>query len=99
MEALIVYYSYSGNTRKVAKLLAERLHAESAEIETATAYPSAYDAVVKQGKDEIRRGYLPELKPLGKNPEHYDTIFLGTPVWWYTLAPAVKAFLSRHSLA
>ena len=28
----------------------------------------------------------------------YDTIVLGTPVWWYTCAPAMRAFLTAHDL-
>ena len=40
----------------------------------------------------MERGFEPELKPLGVDPAEYDCIAVGTPTWWYTMAPAVKTF-------
>ena len=31
--------------------------------------------------------------------DRYDTIVLGTPVWWYTCSPAMRAFLTAHDLS
>lgn len=45
---LIVYYSHSGNTRKMAKIIAEQLHADCLEIIPQKPYPQAYNAVVNQ---------------------------------------------------
>lgn len=42
---------------------------------------------------------MPEIEPLGVNLEEYDTIILGTPVWWYTFAPAVKTFLEQNDFS
>ena len=42
---------------------------------------------------------MPELKPLDLDVSGYDRIILGTQVWWYTFAPAVKTFLHETSLA
>lgn len=33
-------------------------------------------------------GFEPDVLPLEHNPAGYDTVILGTPVWWYTYAPA-----------
>ena len=43
-------------------------------------------------KKEIRENILPELKE-NKDISTYDIIFIGTPAWWYTMAPAVHTFL------
>ena len=48
---------------------------------------------------EIEQGYKPAIKPLPVNLADYDTIIIGTPVWWYTYAPAVAAFLSEYNLS
>ena len=40
---LIVYYSHSGNTRKMAKIIAEQLHADCLEIIPQKPYPQAYN--------------------------------------------------------
>ena len=41
----------------------------------------------------------PELKPLPVNVADYDVIAVGTPTWWYTMAPAVKTFLHGQNFA
>ena len=38
------------------------------------------------------------IKPLDKDPADYDRIVLGTPTWWYTMAPAVRTFLTETDL-
>lgn len=98
MKALIVYYSYGGNTRRIAELLQKQTGADMAEIQTQTPYTGSYNVVVEQGQDEVRRGYMPPIRPLAVNPADYDAILLGTPVWWYTFAPAVKTFLHDYPL-
>ena len=42
---------------------------------------------------------MPEIEPIQSDLSQYDKIILGTPVWWYTFAPAVKTFLMENSLA
>ena len=42
---------------------------------------------------------MPEIEPIQSDLSQYDKIILGTPVWWYTFAPAVKTFLTENSLA
>lgn len=99
MKAIVIYYSYSGNTKNIALHIAEALNADTAVIDTVKAYEGDYDAVVKQGKDEINKGFKPPIKPINVDLSQYDTIILGTPVWWYTFAPAVKTFIESNNLA
>lgn len=68
-------------------------------IDTAMPYSGSYDDVVNQGQDEVERGYKPELKPIGINISDYDVIAVGTPTWWYTMAPAVLTFLHGNDFA
>lgn len=68
-------------------------------IDTAVPYSGSYDDVVDQGQREVNQGYEPELKPLNVNPADYDVIAVGTPTWWYTMAPAVKTFLHKNTFA
>ena len=96
MKTLLLYYSYGGNTRSVAQRIQQALGCDAAEIVTVTPYAGSYDAVVNQGQREVNAGFEPPIQALGKNINHYDTVILGTPVWWYTFAPAVKTALSSH---
>ena len=94
---LIVYYSISnGNTRRIAEQLQKATGADLAEIETVVPYTGTYNEIVDQGQREVNRGYRPEIKPLSINPEGYDVIAVGTPTWWYTMAPAMLTFLTSH---
>lgn len=96
---LVVYYSWSnGNTKQIAEQLAKETGAELAEIDTVQPYTGSYDEVVDQGQREVNAGYKPEIKPLTVNIQDYDVIAVGTPTWWYTMAPAVLTFLSAQEL-
>ena len=68
-------------------------------LDTAVPYTGSYNDVVDQGQREVNAGFEPELKPLPVNVADYDVIAVGTPTWWYTMAPAVKAFLHGQNFA
>ncbi len=94
---LIVYYSWSnGNTERIAKQLQSVAGGDLVKIDTAVPYSGSYDDVVAQGQREVNRGYEPEIKPLNVNLADYDVVAIGTPTWWYTMAPAVKTFLHAN---
>ena len=95
---LIVYYSVSnGNTRSIAEQLQKATGADIAEIKTVVPYTGSYDEIVDQGQKEVNRGYKPAITPLSVSPEEYGIIAVGTPTWWYTMAPAVLTFLREHN--
>ena len=95
---LIVYYSWSnGNTERIAKTLQRIAGGELLKIETAVPYSGSYNDVVEQGQQEVNQGYEPELKPIRARAADYDVIAVGTPTWWYTMAPAVRTFLHQNA--
>lgn len=97
---LIAYYSWSnGNTESIAKMLQTEVGGDIVKIDTQIPYTGSYDEVVNQGQEEVQRGFEPELKPLDVNISDYDVIAVGTPTWWYTMAPAVRTFLHSQSFA
>ncbi|MFR6311753.1 flavodoxin [Anaerofustis stercorihominis] len=96
---LIVYYSYTGNTKMIVDILKDNLDVDIVRLETIKPYSGSYDDVVEQGKKETDSKYMPEIKEIGINLKDYDEILLGSPVWWYTFAPAVRTFLSKYDLS
>lgn len=98
MKTLIIFYSYGGNTKKIARLIQQETGGDLAEIETVKPYTGSYDSVVNQGHEEVQSGYMPPLKNLQVDLSAYDRIVLGSPVWWYTFAPAMKTFLHSNNL-
>ena len=95
MKSLILYYSYRGNTQRIAERIHSAIGGDIARIDTVVPYTGSYDDVVAQGEREVKQGFLPELKAMDIDLDRYDTIVLGTPVWWYTCAPAWSAFPPR----
>lgn len=96
---LIVYYSHSANTRKLAKLIEQETGGTLCELLPEKAYPVDYNTVVEQAKKEIQAGFRPELKTEVKDLASYDTVFVGTPNWWSTIAPPVATFLGSCDLS
>ncbi len=92
MKKVIVYYSYRGNTKSIAEMIQKSTGADIARIETVVSYDGDYNSVVNQGQDEVNSGYCPKIKPLNIDLSKYDEVILGTPVWWYTFAPAMHTF-------
>ena len=94
---LIVYYSWSnGNTKMIAEQLQKATGADIKRIETVNSYVGSYDEVVAQGKREVNCGFMPEIKPAVDISE-YEIVAVGTPTWWYTMAPAMLTFLSSQN--
>ena len=96
---LVVYFTRSGRTRSGAEAIAEETGADILELRVVTPYPEAYHATVLQARREIRDGYRPPLVLPLESLDKYDTLFVGTPNWWSTVAPPVASFLTRFSLA
>lgn len=94
---LIAYLTHSGNTRKIADYIHNAVGGTVFEIQPEAPYPNSYNAVVEQAKKEIKAGYMPSLKTNVDSLDSYDTIFIGSPNWWSTIAPPVATFLSLNN--
>jgi len=96
---LIPYFSRSKNTLKIAELIKFEVSGTLHEIRPQKPYPPDNNVVVEQAKQEIRTGYEPPLKSMIEDITSYDLLFLGSPIWWGTMAPPVATFLSDNDLA
>ena len=96
MKKLVVYYSLGGNTRALARKIAQILGADILEIKTVKTYPDDYDVLVGLGQREVATGYIPQLKPYRIDYSKYDAVLIGSPVWWSTFAPAIRSYMSAN---
>jgi flavodoxin len=96
---LIVYFSRTGNTRTMARLISEKVGGDLIELQVVEAYPEDYEAVKERAMQELNTGLKPELKTKVGNLGAYDVIFVGTPIWWGTISAPVKSFLSEYDLS
>ena len=93
-KVLVVYYSLSGHTKEIAEKVKILTNADIYEIKTAEtlkANPAFYMKVKQQLKD----GNYPKLAAPLPDMGQYDMIFVGSPVWWYTISTPVLSFLQQ----
>lgn len=96
-KVLVAYYSLrNGNTRVMAEQIRKQVGGDLFRIETVQTYPAQYSAVTAQAKKELASGYRPKLKRDVGGFDKYDVIYVGSPCWWGTIAPAVFTFLGNH---
>lgn len=95
----IVYYSYSNNTKKIVDEIIKSVKADVYEIKPIIPYPDDYELLVEQEEQKQGKEEVVEIEDLKINLKDYDTIILGTPVWWYTMAPPVRSFLKNNDLS
>ena len=96
---LIVYFSHSGNTRRLAGFIHDRVGGRMIELKTAKPYPEDYDAVVDEAKKEQEADARPEITTALDGLDQVDTVFIGYPNWWGTLPMPFFTLLERYSLA
>ena len=96
---LVAYYSLTGKTEKVAQAIADASGGQLYHIEIAKAYPTDTKERRKILEQEIEENYLPPLVSTSINPENYDIIFLGSPVWANHISQPVKSFLNQYNLS
>lgn len=95
-KSIIVVWSWSGNTLKMAERVSELTGAEIYRIEAADPYPTDYDATADRAKQERDDKVYPKIANPLDNWDAYDTVFMGYPIWWYELPMIVQTFVRDH---
>lgn len=97
MKSIVVYYSVSGQTEKVAKLIAKKEKSDILKIETVEEIkPDIFSRYYKGMKSMISSNNM-KLKPYFINVEDYDRVILGFPNWGSDCPSAVKSFIDENN--
>jgi menaquinone-dependent protoporphyrinogen IX oxidase len=92
MKSLVVYYSLTGKTRLVSRVMADALNAKSVEIKETRPRKGGFSVYVMGGFGAfMNKGS--KIKPVDINLKQFDRIFIGSPNWASRPAPAVNAFI------
>jgi len=97
-KGIVIYYSYSGNTRKIAEMIKELKDFDLCEIEPIKPYTNDYQKLVDQEKQKIKNHESVDLKELNVDFSQYEKIIIGAPVWWYTYPSVIRGFLNKYDL-
>ncbi len=93
MNALVVYYSRTGTTRKVAEKLASLLRCVSEEIHDTTNRKGKL-GWLRAGKDATSKK-LTKLETVNNDPASYDIVIIGTPIWNHTLSTPIRTYFTQ----
>ena len=99
MNPLVVYYSYSGITRRLAEDIALITDGDLRELKPEKPYSFSYNTAVKEVREEIEKGYCPPLIQGAEAVENSELVFIGSPNWLKTFAPPVLSFLRAVDLS
>ena len=98
-KVLEVYFSHSGNTRKIAEKIQSKTDAKLFEIKTVNAYSDDYNTVLDEAKAELNDRARPELSEKVTDMSQYQTVIIGYPIWWGDMPMAVYSFLDDYDLS
>lgn len=98
-ETLVVYFSWSGNTKKIAGKIKDEVNGDIFRIITEETYPDTYDETLKVAKKELDENARPKLSTHIESFDKYDTIFVGYPNWWQNMPMALYAFFDEYDFS
>lgn len=109
MKQLVVFYSRAdenyfggelrylstGNTEKIAKMVAEIRGADLFQIEQKMPYAADYNTCIEEAEKDLKENIRPELVSTLESIDGYDEIYIGFPNYWGTMPMAVFTFLEQ----
>ncbi|HIZ74119.1 MAG TPA: flavodoxin [Candidatus Mediterraneibacter stercoravium] len=96
--ALIVYFSWSGNTEAVAREIQSQTGADLFEIVPAEPYTDDYDELLDIAQEEQSSDARPAIADTVEL-SGYDTVYLGFPNWWGDMPMIIYTFLDEYDLS
>ena len=101
-KALVAYFSATGNTAKIAKLIADAADAALYEIVPETPYTSAdlnyNDSSTRATREQNDASARPAVSGTVENMADYDVVFLGYPIWWGQAPKILYTFVESYDL-
>lgn len=94
MKALVVYYSRTGHTKKIAETIADMLACDK-EALIDTTNRSGFVGFMRSGY-QAKRKSLTDIKELETDVSAHDLVIVGTPVWAGTVSAPVRTFLHYY---
>jgi flavodoxin len=102
---LVVYFSATGNTRRVAEVISDELSADTFVIAPSDPYTSSdldwtdSDSRVNREHEDESLQNVALSKTTPENWADYDTVFIGYPIWWGGAAWPVSSFVRANDFS
>ena len=96
MKYLIIYFSWSNNTKKLVEEINKETKFDVVRLERKTPYSKDYhECAYVEAKEEVDKSIHPEINKLNVDISAYDRILLFFPIWWYTFPMPVGTLLEN----
>lgn len=95
MKTLVVYYSRTGITKKVAEEIADLLKADAEEILDTQNRKGAMGYLMS-GREAMQKKFT-ILHNIKKDPSKYDLIIIGTPVWAFNISVPIRTYIMQNA--
>lgn len=96
-QALVIYYSRTGNTRLVAETLQECFSADLQEIKDLKDRSGITGFI--SGMIDVKKNPITAIDPKTVDLSQYRLILICSPIWGMKLAPAITTFLNTVDFA
>lgn len=94
MKTLVIYFSRTGHTQKIAEAIAANYGSDIEQIREVNDR-FGVSKYLAAGRDAIFKR-LGSIQPTDKDPAQYDLIILGTPIWAWNVTPPMRAYIAGH---
>jgi flavodoxin len=98
MKVAVIYFSLEGNTKYVAEKIAKELDADMIQLIPVKEYPTGKVSKFFWGGKSTTFKETPKLESYQFNPDNYELVILGTPIWAGTFVPPLRTFLRKTKL-
>lgn len=100
-KVLVVYFSATGNTKRVAETIANHENATIFEIQPTEPYSDSDLNYRDDNSRVVREHAQPQLRPTYQGDvadwDSYDTVYIGYPLWWQQAPHVVYTFVESHN--
>jgi len=94
MKGLVVFFTRTGKTRKLAEAIASACGGELEELREVGVNREGIGGWLRAGRDGMKQKTV-AIEPAIRRPADYDVVFVGSPVWGGNLSPAVRTYLKE----
>lgn len=102
-DILVAYFSRTGTTEQIAEYIIDLMGADSFEIKAAVPYTDEdinySNSSCRANKEQNDKSVRPEIADILENIDHYDTIFVGYPIWWSQEPRIIDTFLESYDFS
>lgn len=95
MKTLIIYYSRTGLTKKLANSIREKLpDCDIEEIKTKTSRTGMIQYLLS-GKEAVQEK-ITDIENTIYDPKNYDRIIIGTPIWAANISSPIRTYIEKN---